>query len=99
MGQVNYSAAKAGMIGFAKALAQEGARHGITVNSIAPGYTETDMVAAVPQKILDSIIAQIPVGRLGSVDDIARGVVFLCAEEAGWITGSTLTINGGHYFA
>jgi acetoacetyl-CoA reductase len=99
MGQVNYSAAKAGMIGFAKALAQEGARHGITVNCIAPGYTETDMVAAVPQKILDSIIAQIPVGRLGSVDDIARGVVFLCAEEAGWITGSTLTINGGHYFA
>ena len=99
MGQVNYSAAKAGMIGFSKALAQEGARFGITVNSIAPGYTETDMVAAVPQKILDSIVAQIPVGRLGSVDDIARGVVFLCAEEAGWITGSTLTINGGHYLA
>jgi len=99
MGQVNYSAAKAGMIGFAKALAQEGARHGITVNCIAPGYTETDMVAAVPQKILDSIVAQIPVGRLGSVEDIARGVVFLCAEDGGWITGSTLTINGGHYFA
>ena len=99
MGQVNYSAAKAGMIGFSKALAQEGARFGITVNSIAPGYTETDMVAAVPQKILDSIVAQIPVGRLGSVDDIARGVVFLCAEDAGWITGSTLTINGGHYLA
>ena len=99
MGQVNYSAAKAGMIGFAKALAQEGARHGITVNCIAPGYTETEMVAAVPQKILDSIIAQIPVGRLGSVEDIARGVVFLCAEDGGWITGSTLTINGGHYFA
>ena len=99
MGQVNYSAAKAGMIGFSKALAQEGARFGITVNALAPGYTETDMVAAVPQKILDSIVAQIPVGRLGSVDDIARGVVFLCAEDAGWITGSTLTINGGHYLA
>ena len=99
LGQVNYSAAKAGMIGFSKALAQEGARFNITVNALAPGYTETDMVAAVPQKILDSIVAQIPVGRLGSVDDISRGVVFLCAEEAGWITGSTLTINGGHYFA
>ena len=99
MGQVNYSAAKAGMIGFSKALAQEGARFGITVNALAPGYTETDMVAAVPQKILDSIVAQIPVGRLGSVDDIARGVVFLCAEDAGWVTGSTLTINGGHYLA
>ncbi len=99
LGQVNYSAAKAGMIGFSKALAQEGARFGITVNALAPGYTETEMVAAVPQKILDSIVAQIPVGRLGSVDDISRGVVFLCAEEAGWITGSTLTINGGHYLA
>jgi len=99
MGQVNYSAAKAGMIGFSKALAQEGARFGITVNALAPGYTETDMVAAVPQKILDSIVAQIPVGRLGSVADIARGVVFLCAEDAGWVTGSTLTINGGHYLA
>ena len=97
LGQVNYSAAKAGMIGFTKALAQEGARYGITVNAIAPGYTETDMVAAVPEKVLESIVAQIPAGRLGSVEDIARGVVFLCADDAGWITGSTVTINGGHY--
>ncbi|HKJ73297.1 MAG TPA: acetoacetyl-CoA reductase, partial [Alphaproteobacteria bacterium] len=97
MGQVNYSAAKAGIIGFSKALAQEGARYGITVNTLAPGYTETDMVAAVPQKVLDSIVAQIPIGRLGSVEDVARGVAFLCSEDAGWITGSTLTINGGHY--
>jgi len=91
------SAAKAGMIGFTKALAQEGARFGITVNALAPGYTETEMVAAVPEKILESIVAQIPVGRLGTVEDVARAVMFLCAEEAGWITGSTLTVNGGHY--
>jgi len=97
LGQVNYSAAKAGMIGFTKALAQEGARFGITVNALAPGYTETEMVAAVPEKILESIVAQIPVGRLGTVEDVARAVMFLCAEEAGWITGSTLTVNGGHY--
>jgi acetoacetyl-CoA reductase len=99
LGQVNYSAAKAGVIGFTKALAQEGARHGITVNALAPGYTETEMVAAVPEKILASIVAQIPVGRLGAVEDVARSVLFLCADEAGWITGSTLTVNGGQYLA
>jgi acetoacetyl-CoA reductase len=99
LGQVNYSAAKAGMMGFSKALAQEGARYGITVNTLAPGYTETDMVAAVPEKILDSIVAQIPIGRLGTVGDVARAVMFLVADDAGWITGSTLTLNGGHYMA
>jgi acetoacetyl-CoA reductase len=94
-GQVNYAAAKSGMHGFTKALAQEGARYGITVNAIAPGYVDTEMVRAVPGEVLRKIVAKIPVGRLGHAEDIARGVVFLTAEEAGFITGSTLSINGG----
>ena len=97
VGQSNYSAAKAGMIGFTKALAQENAKKGITVNAIAPGYIDTEMVAAVPQNVLEQIIAGIPVGRLGMADEIARCVAFLAAEEAGYITGSTLTVNGGQY--
>lgn len=96
-GQTNYSAAKAGIHGFTKALAQEGARHGITVNALAPGYTETDMVSAVPEAVLQKIIAKIPVGRLGQAEEIARGVVFLASDEAGFITGSTLSINGGQH--
>lgn len=97
MGQTNYSAAKAGIIGFTKALAQESAAKGITVNVIAPGYVNTEMVAAVPEKVLNSIIAAIPVGRLGETEDIARSVLFLASDEAGFMTGSTLTINGGQY--
>ncbi|MGB3387234.1 MAG: acetoacetyl-CoA reductase [Pseudaminobacter sp.] len=96
--QANYSAAKAGDIGFTKALAQEGARNGITVNAICPGYIATDMVMAVPEKVRESIIAQIPVGRLGEADEIARCVVFLASDDAGFITGSTITANGGQYF-
>ena len=96
-GQVNYAAAKSGIHGFTKALAQEGARFGITVNAIAPGYIDTDMVAAVPETVLEKIVARIPVGRLGHADEIARGVAFLCAEEAGFVTGSTLSINGGQH--
>ncbi|PZN59090.1 MAG: beta-ketoacyl-ACP reductase [Proteobacteria bacterium] len=99
MGQVNYAASKAGDIGFTKALAQEGARAGITVNVICPGYIATDMVMSVPEKVREGIIAQIPVGRLGEPEEIARCVVFLASEEAGFITGSTLTVNGGQYFA
>ena len=99
MGQANYSASKAGDIGFTKALAQEGARAGITVNVIAPGYIGTDMVMAVPEKVRESIVAQIPVGRLGEPSEIARCVVFLASDEAGFITGSTITANGGQYFA
>ena len=100
IGQTNYAAAKAGMIGFTKALAQEVARKGITVNAIAPGYCDTDMVRAVPAEIVEKqIISAIPVGRLGTPEDIARAVVFLAADEAGFITGATLTINGGHYMA
>ncbi len=98
MGQANYSAAKAGVIGFTKALAQEGARKGITVNCIAPGYIATEMVAAVPEKVLESIVGQIPVGRLGQAEEIARCVTFLADDEAGFLTGSTLTVNGGQYF-
>ena len=94
-GQVNYAAAKSGMHGFTKALAQEGARYGITVNAIAPGYVDTEMVRAVPGEVLRKIVAKIPVGRLGHAEDIARGVAFLTAEEAGFVTGSTLSINGG----
>ena len=97
IGQSNYSAAKAGMIGFTKALAQENAKKGITVNAIAPGYIDTEMVSAVPLNVLEQIIAGIPVGRLGMADEIARCVAFLAAEEAGYITGSTLTVNGGQY--
>ena len=97
MGQANYSAAKAGDIGFTKALAQEGAFKGITVNTICPGYIGTEMVMAVPEKVRDSIISQIPVGRLGEADEIARCVTFLASDESGFITGSTLTANGGQY--
>jgi len=96
-GQVNYAAAKSGIHGFTKALAQEGAAQGITVNAIAPGYIETSMVAAVPDRVLEKIVAGIPVGRLGQPEEIARGVVFLVAPEAGFITGSTLSINGGQH--
>ena len=96
-GQVNYAAAKSGIHGFTKALAQEGAAKGITVNAIAPGYVLTDMVKAVPEKVLDKIIATIPVGRLGDPHDIARGVLFLVSDEAGFITGSTVDINGGQH--
>ena len=96
-GQANYSAAKAGDIGFTKALAQEGARKGVTVNAVCPGYIATDMVMAVPEKVREQIIAQIPVGRLGEAEEIARCVAFLASEEAGFITGSTLTANGGQY--
>ncbi len=99
MGQANYSAAKAGDIGFTKALAQEGAAKGITVNVICPGYIATDMVMAVPEKVRESIIAGIPVGRLGEPEEIARCVAFLASDEAGFITGSTLTANGGQYLA
>jgi len=97
--QANYSAAKAGDIGFTKALAQEGARYGITVNAICPGYIATEMVMAVPEKVRDSIIATIPVGRLGEPEEIARAVVFLAADDAGFVTGSTMTVNGGQYLA
>jgi acetoacetyl-CoA reductase len=96
-GQVNYAAAKSGIHGFTKALAQEGARSGITVNAIAPGYIDTDMVAAVPADVLAKIVARIPVGRLGNASEIARGVLFLVADEGGFITGSTLSINGGQH--
>jgi acetoacetyl-CoA reductase len=96
-GQVNYAAAKSGIHGFTKALAQEGARAGITVNAIAPGYIDTEMVAAVPEDVLAKIVARIPVGRLGKAEEIARGVVFLCGEDAGFVTGSTLSINGGQH--
>ncbi|MEA1943188.1 MAG: acetoacetyl-CoA reductase [Pseudomonadota bacterium] len=99
MGQVNYSAAKAGVIGFTRALAQEAARKGITVNCVAPGYVNTEMVAAVPQNVLDGIVAGIPVGRLGGAGEIGSLVAYLCSEEAGFITGSTLTVNGGQYMA
>jgi len=97
MGQTNYSAAKAGMIGFTKALALENARKGITVNCIAPGYIDTEMVAAVPEKVLEGIISQIPVGRLGKGEEIADMVAFLAGERAGYVTGTTLALNGGQY--
>ena len=96
-GQVNYASAKSGIHGFTKALAQEGARYGITVNAIAPGYVDTEMVRAVPADVLQKIIARIPVGRLGHAADIARGVAFLTADGADFITGSTLSINGGQH--
>ncbi len=96
-GQVNYAAAKSGIHGFTKALAQEGARYGITVNAIAPGYVDTDMVAAVPEAVLDKIVARIPVGRLGEASEIARGVLFLVGDDANFLTGSTMSINGGQH--
>jgi acetoacetyl-CoA reductase len=98
MGQTNYSAAKAGEIGFTKALAQENARRGVTVNAICPGYIGTEMVRAVPQDVMEkTILPQIPIGRLGEPEEIARCVVFLAADESGLITGSTLSANGGQY--
>lgn len=96
-GQVNYAAAKSGIHGFTKALAQEGAKKGVTVNAIAPGYIDTDMVAAVPPPVLEKIVAKIPVGRLGQAQEIARGVAFLVSDEGGFVTGSTLSINGGQH--
>jgi acetoacetyl-CoA reductase len=96
-GQVNYAAAKSGIHGFTKALAQEGAKYGVTVNAIAPGYVDTDMVAAVPPQVLEKIVAKIPVGRLGHAEEIARGVAFLCSNDAGFVTGSTMSINGGQH--
>jgi acetoacetyl-CoA reductase len=96
-GQVNYAAAKSGIHGFTKALAQEGAKKGVTVNAIAPGYIDTDMVAAVPPPVLEKIVAKIPVGRLGQADEIARAVAFLTSDEAGFVTGSTMSINGGQH--
>ncbi|MGH6787092.1 MAG: acetoacetyl-CoA reductase [Novosphingobium sp.] len=96
-GQVNYAAAKSGIHGFTKALAQEGAKKGVTVNAIAPGYIDTDMVAAVPAPVLEKIVAKIPVGRLGQAEEIARGVAFLVSEQGGFVTGSTLSINGGQH--
>jgi acetoacetyl-CoA reductase len=100
LGQTNYSAAKAGVIGFAKALAQENANKGVTVNVIAPGYISTEMVQAVPQEVLKTkILPLIPVGRLGEAEEIARAVVYLAGDDAGFITGSTLSINGGQYMA
>jgi acetoacetyl-CoA reductase len=96
-GQVNYAAAKSGIHGFTKALAQEGAKFGVTVNAIAPGYIDTDMVAAVPAPVLEKIVTKIPVGRLGQAEEIARGVAFLTSENGGFMTGSTMSINGGQH--
>jgi acetoacetyl-CoA reductase len=97
--QANYAASKAGDLGFTKSLAQEGARYNITANAICPGYIATDMVMAVPEKVREQIVAQIPVGRLGEPDEIARCVAFLASDEAGFITGATLSANGGQYLA
>ncbi len=97
MGQTNYSAAKAGLLGFTKALALESAFKGITVNAIAPGYVATEMVAAMPENVLKSIVAKIPVGRLGKPEEIARAVLFLASDDAGFITGETISVNGGHH--
>jgi len=96
-GQVNYAAAKSGIHGFTKALAQEGAKYGVTVNALAPGYVDTEMVAAVPQQVLDKIIAKIPLGRLGQAHEIARGIKFLCSDDAAFVTGSTISMNGGQH--
>jgi acetoacetyl-CoA reductase len=98
-GQTNCAAAKAGIIGFTKALALESASHGITVNAIAPGYTDTDMLHAVSPPILAAIVATVPIGRLATPDEIARGIVFLASDDAGFVTGATLSINGGRYMA
>tara|TARA_R110000787_G_scaffold79023_1_gene172614 strand:+ start:17560 stop:17985 length:426 start_codon:yes stop_codon:yes gene_type:complete len=99
IGQVNYSAAKAGVIGFTKALAQENASHGITVNAVCPGYVDTEMVACVRQEVRDAIIAGIPVGRLGEPDEVAKAVCYLASPKAGFCTGTVLSINGGQYIA
>lgn len=99
MGQTNYSAAKAGIVGFTKALAQETAKKGITVNVICPGYIDTEMVQAVPPKVLEGIIATIPVGRLGKADEIAKMTAFLASDDAAFITGATMTVNGAQYIA
>jgi acetoacetyl-CoA reductase len=99
VGQVNYSASKAGIVGFTKALAQENARKGITVNCICPGYIDTDMVAGVPEKVLEGIIAQIPVGRLGKAEEVASLVVYLASDDAAFITGAVMTVNGAQYLA
>jgi acetoacetyl-CoA reductase len=99
VGQTNYSAAKAGLIGFTKALAQENAKKGITVNAIAPGYIDTEMLQAVPETVLASIVSGIPVGRLGRAEEIAEAVAFLANDNASFITGATLTVNGGQYIA
>ncbi|HEY6335947.1 MAG TPA: SDR family oxidoreductase, partial [Alphaproteobacteria bacterium] len=96
-GQVNYAAAKSGIHGFTKALAQEGAAKGITVNAIAPGYIDTEMVRAVPPNVLEKIVARIPIGRLGHAEEIARGVLFLVSDDATFLTGSTISINGGQH--
>ena len=96
-GQVNYAAAKSGIHGFTKALAQEGARYNITVNAVAPGYVDTDMVASVPDNVLEKIVATIPVGRLGNATEIARAVLFLIADDATFVTGSTVSVNGGQH--
>ena len=97
LGQSNYAAAKAGLIGFTKSVAQENARKGVTANVVAPGYIGTDMVRAVPEKVLEQIVAQIPVGRLGEPEEVAKCVLFLAADDAGFITGSTISVNGGQY--
>ena len=98
-GQANYAASKAGDLGFSKSLAQEGARYGITANVVCPGYIATDMVMAVPEKVREGIIAQIPVGRLGEAEEIGRAVAFLASDDAGFVTGSTISANGGQYLA
>ncbi|MGE3304215.1 MAG: acetoacetyl-CoA reductase, partial [Hyphomonadaceae bacterium] len=99
LGQSNYSAAKAGVIGFTKALAQEGAAKGVTVNCIAPGYIDTEMVSAMPKEALDKVVATIPVGRLGRAGEIAKCVSFLASDDAAFMTGATLTVNGAQYIA
>jgi acetoacetyl-CoA reductase len=99
LGQTNYSAAKAGVIGFTKALALENAKKGVTVNCIAPGYIDTEMLQGVPEKVLEGIVAQIPVGRLGQGEEIADMVAYLAGERAGFVTGATLTLNGGQFMA
>jgi len=96
-GQANYAASKAGIIGLTKTLALEGARYGVTVNALAPGYVDTEMLRDIPEKVMEKIVSKIPVGRLASIDEVARGIIFLAAENAGFITGSTLSINGGQY--
>jgi len=97
IGQVNYAAAKSGIHGFTKSLAMEGARFGVTANAIAPGYIATEMLSTIPENVMEKIVAQIPIGRLGQADEIARGVEFLTSDNAGFITGSTLSINGGQH--